>query len=43
MGASDRLAHDTISDEHRAWLSSLPLTLEIVDGVLAFHGFRPTI
>lgn len=38
MGASDRLAHDTIGDEHRAWLASLPLTLEIADGVLAFHG-----
>ena len=38
MGASDRLAHDTISDEHRTWLASLPLTLEVADGVLAFHG-----
>lgn len=38
MGASDRLAHDALSDAHRAWLASLPLTLEIADGVLAFHG-----
>ncbi|WP_198597751.1 hypothetical protein [Blastococcus atacamensis] len=28
MGASDRLAHDTIDDRHRAWLAGLPLTLE---------------
>ena len=38
MGASDRLAHETITDQHRAWLASLPLTLEVADGVLAFHG-----
>jgi len=38
MSASDRLAHDTITDVHRAWLASLPLTLELADGVLAFHG-----
>lgn len=38
MGASDRLAHDTITDEHRAWLAALPLTLQLTDGVLAFHG-----
>ncbi|MDP9433629.1 MAG: metallophosphatase family protein [Actinomycetota bacterium] len=38
MSASDRLAHDTISDAHRAWMASLPLTLELADGVLAFHG-----
>lgn len=38
MGASDRLAHDTITDEHRAWLAALPLNLEVADGVLAFHG-----
>jgi predicted phosphodiesterase len=38
MTASDRLAHDTITDEHRAWLATLPLTLEVADGVLAFHG-----
>src|SRR4051812_474203 len=38
MGASDRLAHDTITDRHRAWLAGLPMTLEVADGVLAFHG-----
>jgi hypothetical protein len=38
MGASDRLAHDTITDAHREWLAGLPLTLEPADGVLAFHG-----
>ena len=38
MGASDRLAHDTIADRHRAWLAGLPLTVEPADGVLAFHG-----
>ncbi|TFV47133.1 metallophosphoesterase family protein [Blastococcus sp. TF02A-35] len=38
MGASDRLAHDTITDRHRAWMARLPLTLEPADGVLAFHG-----
>jgi len=38
MGASDRLAYDAITGEHRAWLASLPLTLEVADGVLAFHG-----
>ena len=38
MSASDRLAHDTITDVHRFWLASLPLTLEVADGVLAFHG-----
>jgi len=32
MSASDRLAHDTITDVHRAWLASLPLTLEVADG-----------
>ena len=37
-GSADRLAHDAITDEHRAWLASLPLTLELADGVLAFHG-----
>ncbi len=34
MSASDRLAHDSITDVHRAWLASLPLTLEVADGVL---------
>jgi len=38
MGASDRLAHETITGEHRAWLSALPATLQPAPGVLAFHG-----
>ena len=38
MGASDRHAHDTITARHREWLAGLPLTLEVADGVLAFHG-----
>jgi predicted phosphodiesterase len=38
MGASDRLAHDTITDRHREWMAGLPLTLQVADGVLAFHG-----
>ncbi len=38
MGASDRLAHETITSEHRAWLATLPLTLAVSPGVLAFHG-----
>lgn len=38
MGASDRLAHDQITEEHRAWLTALPLTLQVANGVLAFHG-----
>jgi predicted phosphodiesterase len=38
MGAADRLAHDAITDHHREWMATLPLTLEPVPGVLAFHG-----
>ena len=38
MGASDRLAHDGISARHRDYLASLPPTLRVADGVLAFHG-----
>src|SRR3954447_20241459 len=38
MGASDRLAHDTLTDRHREWLAGLPLTLQPAVGVLAFHG-----
>ena len=38
MSAADPLAHDTITDVHRAWLASLPLTREVADGVLAFYG-----
>lgn len=38
MGPSDRLAHDSLGPEHRAWLAGLPLTLELDGDVLAFHG-----
>jgi predicted phosphodiesterase len=38
MGKSDHFAHESISGEQRAWLASLPLTLEIAPRVLAFHG-----
>src|SRR4051812_19044863 len=38
MGLTDQLAHDTITDRHREWMATLPLTLEPVPGVLAFHG-----
>lgn len=40
MGASDRLAHEEATPQHMTWLASLPLTLEIAHGVLAFHGSR---
>jgi predicted phosphodiesterase len=38
MSASDRLALDLLGAEDRAWLRSLPARVEIVPGVLAFHG-----
>jgi predicted phosphodiesterase len=38
MSASDRFADDGMTDEHRAWLATLPATLEPAEGVLAFHG-----
>lgn len=38
MSMSDRFAHDQLTDAHRAWFASLPLTAEIAPGVLAFHG-----
>jgi predicted phosphodiesterase len=38
MGASDRLAADTITNRHRAWLAGLPVVAEVAEGVLAFHG-----
>lgn len=38
MSASDLLAHESITAAHRAWMASLPLTLQVADGVLAFHG-----
>jgi predicted phosphodiesterase len=38
MGLSDGHAHEAVTAGHREWLAGLPLTLEIADGVLAFHG-----
>ncbi|GIF05048.1 metallophosphoesterase family protein [Actinoplanes siamensis] len=38
MSMSDRLAHDQLTEAHRVWFASLPLTAEIAAGVLAFHG-----
>lgn len=38
MGLSDRHAHETITTRHREWLTALPPTLRIGEGVLAFHG-----
>jgi predicted phosphodiesterase len=38
MGRSDQLADETITDRHREWLAGLPVTLQVADGVLAFHG-----
>lgn len=38
MGASDRFAIEDISVSQRAWMGSLPATLEVTDGVLACHG-----
>lgn len=38
MGPSDRLASDVLLPAHIQWLESLPLTLELAAGVLAFHG-----
>jgi len=38
MSLSDRLAHESLTAAHRAWLAALPLTLELSGDVLAFHG-----
>ncbi|MDH2413190.1 metallophosphoesterase family protein [Nocardioides sp. CER19] len=38
MGASDRLAHGHLTPDDRSWLAGLPERLEILPGVLAFHG-----
>ena len=38
MSRSDQLTVDTITDLQREWLASLPETLELAPGVLAFHG-----
>lgn len=37
MGLSDRHAHETISNEHKEWLMSLPASIEM-DDVLMIHG-----
>jgi predicted phosphodiesterase len=38
MGTVDRIASGILADADRAWLGSLPLTVEPVPGVLAFHA-----
>jgi transglutaminase-like putative cysteine protease len=38
MSASDALAADTLTSGQVAWLGALPARLEVVPGVLAFHG-----
>ncbi|MBY4696792.1 metallophosphatase family protein [Burkholderia latens] len=38
MGPSDRWAHDTLCDEHRAWIAALPERVSLGDDVLLVHG-----
>ena len=38
MGKSDQLAHAALTPARRAWLESLPVTIELAAGILAFHG-----
>jgi predicted phosphodiesterase len=38
MGASDAFARAELTEEHRRWMSLLPLTAQPAPGVLAFHG-----
>jgi predicted phosphodiesterase len=38
MGASDRHAHEQITEVQRAWIHSLPATLRLTDDVLLVHG-----
>jgi predicted phosphodiesterase len=38
MGASDRAAYFQLNSRHRAWLGSLPATLELEPGILLCHG-----
>lgn len=38
MGTSDRRAHDTMTVEQVRWFASLPSSLEVAPGVVAFHG-----
>ncbi|HDR9049769.1 metallophosphoesterase family protein [Burkholderia vietnamiensis] len=38
MGLSDRWAHDTLHERHRAWLAALPERATLGDDVLLVHG-----
>jgi len=38
MRASDRAAYSQLNGRHRAWLRSLPATLELEPGILLCHG-----
>jgi putative phosphoesterase len=38
MGASDQAAYAQLNGRHRAWLRSLPATLEMEPGILLCHG-----
>ncbi len=38
MGESDAFAASRLSDRHRSWLASLPLSLRIAPGMLLCHG-----
>ncbi|HEV8695774.1 MAG TPA: metallophosphoesterase family protein [Lysobacter sp.] len=38
MGASDRYAHEQLSEAHRNWLAGLPATLRLSDEVFLCHG-----
>ncbi|MDI6105075.1 metallophosphoesterase family protein [Actinoplanes sp. NEAU-A12] len=38
VGMADRLTRAVLSEDHLAWLRSLPAVLSPVPGVLAFHG-----
>jgi predicted phosphodiesterase len=38
MGAADRYAYGELDDAHRQWLGALPMTIDVDDGILAFHA-----
>ena len=38
QGMADRVTAELLSEHHRLWMSSLPMTLQPAPGVLAFHG-----
>lgn len=38
QGMADRVTKALLSEEHLAWMASLPMTLSPAPGVLAFHG-----